>query len=113
MRLRISHSTTYTFDPPVTGLIQMMRLTPSNHDGQYVASWRIDTSVDGRLTEREDGFGNVVHWFTPDEPADALTIRVAGDRFRPHVYSRGRHTVRYGRDRPDGPVLRGLTGSPG
>jgi hypothetical protein len=41
------------------------------------------------------------------------TIRVSGDRFRAHVYSMGRHTVRYGRDRPDGPVLRGLTGSPG
>ncbi len=79
MRIRVVHKTIYTYEQPARGLVQVLRLTPRDHDGQYVRGWRIDTTVDGRLTAREDGFGNVVHWFTPDEPADALTIRVTGE----------------------------------
>jgi transglutaminase-like putative cysteine protease len=79
MRIRVVHETIYTYEQPARGLVQVLRLTPRDHDGQYVRSWRIDTTVDGRLTAREDGFGNRVHWFTPDEPADALTIRVTGE----------------------------------
>jgi transglutaminase-like putative cysteine protease len=79
MRIRVVHETIYTYEQPARGLVQVLRLTPRDHDGQYVRTWRIDTTVDGRLTAREDGFGNKVHWFTPDEPADALTIRVTGE----------------------------------
>ena len=78
MRIRVVHETIYTYEQPARGLVQVLRLTPRDHDGQYVRHWRIDTTVDGRLTAREDGFGNLVHWFTPDEPAEALTIRVTG-----------------------------------
>ena len=79
MRIRVIHETIYTYEQPARGLVQVLRLTPRDHDGQYVRGWRIDTTVDGRLTAREDGFGNLVHWFTPDEAADALTIRVSGE----------------------------------
>lgn len=79
MRIRVVHETIYTYEQPARGLVQVLRLTPRDHDGQYVRNWRIDTTVDGRLTAREDGFGNIVHWFTPDEPSDALTIRVTGE----------------------------------
>jgi transglutaminase-like putative cysteine protease len=33
---------------PADGVIQVLRLTPRNHDGQYVVRWRIDLSVDCR-----------------------------------------------------------------
>ena len=33
-----------TLRPPANSVIQMLRLTPRNHDGQYVARWRIDVS---------------------------------------------------------------------
>jgi len=79
MRIRVVHETSYIYEQPARGLIQILRLTPRDHDGQYVRRWRIDTSVDGRLTAREDGFGNIVHWFTPDEPAETLAIRVTGE----------------------------------
>lgn len=79
MRIRVVHETSYTYEQPARGLIQILRLTPRDHDGQYIRRWRIDTSVDGRLTAREDGFGNIVHWFTPDEAADTLMIRVTGE----------------------------------
>lgn len=79
MRIRVFHETSYTYEHPARGLIQLLRLRPRDHDGQYVRRWRIEPSVDGRISEREDGFGNVVHWFTADEPADSLTIRVTGE----------------------------------
>ncbi|KQT47736.1 transglutaminase [Methylobacterium sp. Leaf456] len=79
MRIRIVHDTVYTYEQPARGLIQLMRLTPRDHDGQHVREWRIEPSVNGRLTAREDGYGNLVHWFTADDPTDALTVRVTGE----------------------------------
>lgn len=77
MRLRIAHSTTYRYDPPASGVIQVLRLTPSSHDGQYVASWQIDTSTDSRLDMHYDAFGNITHVLTHGPLAD-LTINVSG-----------------------------------
>jgi transglutaminase-like putative cysteine protease len=77
MRLKISHSTTYRYDPPASSVIQILRMTPGSHDGQYIAEWQIDVSTDSRLDVHEDAFGNVTHVMTHGSLAD-LTITVAG-----------------------------------
>lgn len=77
MRLRISHSTTYRYEPPATGVIQILRMTPGSHDGQYVADWQIDVSTDSRLDMHEDAFGNITHVLTCGPTAD-LAIHVEG-----------------------------------
>ncbi|KMO35913.1 transglutaminase [Methylobacterium variabile] len=79
MRIRVVHETVYQYDSPARGLIQMLRLTPRDHEGQHVRAWRIEPTVDGRLSRREDGFGNIVHVFSADGPEEALTIRVTGE----------------------------------
>ena len=79
MRIRISHLTSYRYEPPATGVIQMLRLTPRNHDGQYVARWRIDVSTDCRLDQHEDAFGNITHAFTADGPFSELAVLVEGE----------------------------------
>ncbi|SFU88112.1 Transglutaminase-like enzyme, putative cysteine protease [Methylobacterium sp. 174MFSha1.1] len=79
MRIRVVHETVYQYDSPARGLIQMLRLTPRDHDGQHVRAWRIEPTVDGRLSRREDGFGNIVHVFSADGPEEALTIRATGE----------------------------------
>jgi transglutaminase-like putative cysteine protease len=79
MRLRISHATVYRYEQPATGVIQALRLTPRNHDGQYVVSWRIEISEDCRLDEHEDAFGNVMHTFTAEGSFSELTVRVDGE----------------------------------
>ena len=114
MRIRVLHETIYRYEQPARGLIQVMRMTPRDHDGQYVRRWRIEPSVDGRVSEREDGFGNVVHWFTADEPAEALSIRVTGevDTLEMHGIVREEHRE-HGRTRAEQqegkqPVLGGL-----
>src|SRR6478736_5012416 len=77
MRLRIQHTTTYHYEPPATSVIQILRMTPGSHDGQYVAEWQIDVSTDSRLDMHQDAFGNVTHVLTHGPIAD-LTIRVEG-----------------------------------
>ena len=79
MRIRISHETRYHYDAPISGVIQTLRLTPRNHDGQYVMRWRIDVSEDCRLDAHEDAFGNITHTFTADGPFTALTVSVEGE----------------------------------
>lgn len=77
MRLKIAHTTTYRYEPPATGVIQILRMTPGSHDGQYVADWQIDVSTDSRLDVHEDAFGNITHVLTHG-PLSDLTIRVEG-----------------------------------
>jgi transglutaminase-like putative cysteine protease len=79
MRLRISHLTTYRYGTPATSAIQVLRLTPRNHDGQYVINWRIDVSSDCRLDQHEDAFGNITHAFTAEGPLDELKVLVEGE----------------------------------
>jgi len=78
VRLRIAHTSVYRYEPPAASVIQVLRLTPRNHDGQYVEHWRIDVTPDARLTGHEDAFGNVGHVFTADGPLDALSVAVDG-----------------------------------
>lgn len=77
MRLRVSHLTTYSYEPRATGIVQILRLTPRNHDGQYVADWQIDLSSDSRLDMHRDAFGNITHVLTQGLTSD-LTISVSG-----------------------------------
>ena len=77
MRLRIAHLTTYRYEPPASSVIQILRMTPGSHDGQYVADWQIDVSTDSRLDMHEDAFGNITHVLTHGPVAD-LTVSVEG-----------------------------------
>jgi transglutaminase-like putative cysteine protease len=79
MRIHISHETRYRYDAPINGVIQTLRLTPRNHDGQYVIHWRIDVSEDCRLDVHEDAFGNVTHTFTAEGPFTELGVHVEGE----------------------------------
>jgi transglutaminase-like putative cysteine protease len=79
MRIRISHATTYRYDTPPNSVIQMLRLTPRNHDGQHVVGWRIDLSEDCLLHQHEDAFGNISHSFTAEGPFRELRVAVEGE----------------------------------
>jgi transglutaminase-like putative cysteine protease len=79
MRIRISHATSYRYARPAAGVIQTLRLTPRNHDGQYVVDWRIDISESCQLGQHEDAFGNITHVFTADGPLSVLRLAVEGE----------------------------------
>ena len=103
MRIRVRHETAYHYEHPAAGVIQNLRLTPRNHDGQYVVDWRIEVSEDCRLSEHEDAFGNITHSFTVDGPVAEMRVQVQGqvetqdtngvvrgaiERFPPSLYLR-------------------------
>jgi transglutaminase-like putative cysteine protease len=79
MRIRIAHETVYRYETPATKAIQILRVHPRNHDGQYVVRWRVEVSEDCRVEPREDAFGNLTHTFTVEGPISELAVRVAGE----------------------------------
>src|SRR6516165_5254741 len=79
MLIRVSHLATYRYDTPASSVIQILRQTPRNHDGQFVLNWRIDVSADCRLEEHEDAFGNITHAFTVNGPLEMLKVLVEGE----------------------------------
>jgi transglutaminase-like putative cysteine protease len=79
MRIQISHETIYRYDQPANSVIQTLRLTPRNHDGQYVVNWRIDVSDNCQLDQLEDAFGNIIHVFSAEGPFSELHVRVDGE----------------------------------
>ena len=79
MRIQIKHATIYRYAVPAKSVVQMLRMTPRNHDGQHVVNWRIDVSVDCRLQQAEDAFGNITHTFTALGPFEELVIHVGGE----------------------------------
>ncbi|WP_428030459.1 transglutaminase family protein [Ancylobacter sp.] len=79
MRIHVNHATIYSYDPPANGAIQTLRLTPRNHDGQYVVSWRIDVSEGCQLRAHQDAFGNLTHTFAVEGPIRELRVLVEGE----------------------------------
>ena len=79
MRLFIHHRTDYRFSEPQSRLIQMLRLTPTSHEGQNVVDWRIDVDCDARFKHSRDGFGNEVTMLYVDGPVDRISLSVTGE----------------------------------
>jgi len=78
MRIRISHAITYAYAEPARHVAQILRLTPRDHDGQHVMSWRIEPTIDGQMRAGADPFGNITHRFSAEGPISGLAIEVEG-----------------------------------
>ena len=108
MLIKVSHECTFRFEPPIRSLIQVLRMTPRNSEGQHVLSWRIDVDRDAHLKASEDAFGNSTNTFSVEETISSLTLRIDGEvrtfdtagvvrgsleRFPPELYLRGTTTT--------------------
>jgi transglutaminase-like putative cysteine protease len=78
MQLLIDHITRYTYSAPAAGIVQVLKLTPSDTDCQQVVNWRVDVDVDGRMMPASDPFGNKVHVFYAERAVEVLTLHVTG-----------------------------------
>ena len=76
MNLAIDHETHYTYDAPVRGSTQYLRLTPRTSGRQRVLDWRIETP--GNPVSTLDGYGNVLHVLTLDKPVREIRVRATG-----------------------------------
>ncbi len=65
----------------------------------YLPEMKFDTLKNPVVQVIEQATGEILY-----------TVRVQGDRFQPRIYRDGTHTVKYGKDRPDGGTLPDLTG---
>jgi transglutaminase-like putative cysteine protease len=79
MRLKIRHDTHYAYARPAQFAVQILRLMPRSHDGQFVRNWRVEIDADCRLDRAEDAFGNIVHTFTVDGPIPEMKISAEGE----------------------------------
>lgn len=79
MRIRVHHETRYRYDSPVDYAAQVVRLTPRDHEGQRVLSWRV-TDGGGRMLARfEDGYGNRCHLATHGRRHEESAIVATGE----------------------------------
>jgi transglutaminase-like putative cysteine protease len=79
MRLSIRHETVYRFETAASGVIQTLRMTPRNYEGQHVVRWRLDVDRNCRLRQSEDAFGNHTHVFAVEGAIDELRVLVEGE----------------------------------
>jgi transglutaminase-like putative cysteine protease len=79
MRIRIRHISTYTYASPARSVMQVLRLTPRNHEGQHVINWRIEVDANCLLKRSEDAFANIVHTFSAGGPHTELTVSAEGE----------------------------------
>ena len=79
MRIRIRHETRYRYDGPVDYAAQVVRLTPRDHEGQRVLSWRVTDGGGRMLAGFEDGYGNRCHLATLGRRHDESAIVASGE----------------------------------
>ena len=79
MRLNIRHETHYTYGLPAQSALQILRLTPRSHEGQFVRRWRVEIDTDCRLDRADDAFGNITHAFTVEGPLIEMRIVAEGE----------------------------------
>lgn len=78
MRLTVSHSTRYRYDPPVRNVTQSLKLSASRFAGQQVLNWHITAEGATIGSPFVDGFGDTVFTLTASGPLDSLEVLVTG-----------------------------------
>lgn len=78
MRLEVRHRTVYSFDPPMRGVAQSLRLWPSKFEGQTVIDW--DVSIEGAIRGAafRDGAGDWIETATVLGPVGEVVTDVVG-----------------------------------
>ncbi len=79
MRIKVQHTTTYRYTQPATSALQLLRLTPRSHEGQFVRKWRVGVDTDAHLDKSADAFGNVTHLVFLDGPLTEVRIMIEGE----------------------------------
>ena len=79
MRLTVRHETVYHFDPPMRGVVQSHRLTPSLFEGQQVIDWSVDVDGAARGAGFRDGAGDWIETLSLLGPVDQMAVVVTGE----------------------------------
>jgi transglutaminase-like putative cysteine protease len=79
MRLTVEHRTHYRYESSAFHLIQSLKLTPAQFDGQKILNWSITAEGCDIGAEFTDGNGDVISTLTAKGPLDAIEIVVTGE----------------------------------
>ena len=78
MRLEVAHRTVYRFDPPMRGVVQSLRLTPTAFEGQQTIEWSITVDGAERGASFRDGAGDWIETVSLLGPVEEVVIDVQG-----------------------------------
>ena len=73
-RIRILHSTVFTYSEPITETVMEVRLRPADGLGQRCLDFQLEVTPDSRLRNYQDGFGNWVHHFNHLPSHDRVAV---------------------------------------
>jgi len=79
MKLKITHTTQYTYDTPVSYGLQQVRLTPVTSKCQTVLDWTVALSGSTQELAFEDQYHNNTLLLQVDAGASQVTVRVSGN----------------------------------
>jgi transglutaminase-like putative cysteine protease len=79
MRLKITHTTRYTYETAPVSVMQILRMTPRDSNGQYIYNWSVSLNDNKVMTRARDAFGNVCHHLTDYQPGTELVITASGE----------------------------------
>lgn len=81
MRLRVEHRTEYHYDQPMRHVVQSLRLTPSEHDGQRVLNWQVTLDCEGAHQGPgfRDGAGDWVQGWTVSGLIETVPVVIQGE----------------------------------
>ena len=80
MIYRVSHTTTYLYEDPVSVAHHLVRLTPRNLAAQVPRETRISiTPAPATTTTHDDYFGNIQTFFTLEETHERLIVEARSE----------------------------------
>jgi transglutaminase-like putative cysteine protease len=94
MWLRVEHTTTFSYDEPISEAYTELRLRPMDAGGQRCSSFRL--SIDPRqppVREYASRFGNDVRWFDILEPHERLVVVATSEVLTPEAFADGERTL--------------------
>ena len=83
MRLRIEHTTTFTYDHVISEAYTEMRLRPLSANGQHVVAFTLNTEPYDEVLVHIDRFGNDVRHFDVIHPHQRLMATAASEVLTP------------------------------
>ena len=74
MKLRIQHTTTFTYELPISEAYTEMRLAPMDVRGQRRSHFSLKTEPGGEVTRYTDRYLNEVHYFDVLQPHEQMKV---------------------------------------
>jgi len=86
MRLKIEHTTTFSYDHPISEAYTEMRLKPLDADGQRCLAFGLITDPHDMILPYTDHFGNDVRHFDVIQPHQRLMVSAVSEVLTPNLY---------------------------